>query len=671
MSSRKRKQSDSGSLVPGKSQRLVKSSPELRRVKTESVSHRRSASQPKSGVSLSFDGATPRTLVENFLTTHTTAETTRKLPRVSSSPCRRSPRRRLSRIDSTLRKKAVIHNVLKDANDGPTPRSLIQAVIAQAPPETPVEGTHITARNVHQMTPTDNFVSEDTHVLSGGDQTPSYSFLEANRYPLHDRARMLKDKKLEHLAAAPAKVKSVNESAHESLAQLSPVRRSPRWNKDSSPSTPSKKKTTVLRLSKGSAEDPTPRSLIQAMVTHAPPETPIVGTELGEKTAQRMTAPESLILDSTQVMSDVDQLEDSLLQLYRSEHHKRRADVNIAKFATDVKERIDQEAARDDGIYEEEEDKDKHTSEIHEPVDKLQSPSVDVVTKAVDGLLADVVNEIQSGNSSTVCFTSEIKEILQSEAQSVSRETMEQADDQQNMDSVSDEPPSESESVETSQHSTEKMFTDNEDSEHNDHVDYDELGDESEMQEELIMPVLFPNGMKQLKITELLNSAALQNVDSELANMQASFAELVQADFLPTGNRQAEKPPQVLKIRNRAPKSMKPKGEAPPKRLPRSLTKSIAQHFTRNQRMSREVLDEVEKVADKFWKNVASDLSAYAQHAKRKSNNECDVELLMKRQGFVTPEQSMYSLVEEYLPLEYRQEIIPIARSGNVIEPKR
>jgi len=41
------------------------------------------------------------------------------------------------------------------------------------------------------------------------------------------------------------------------------------------------------------------------------------------------------------------------------------------------------------------------------------------------------------------------------------------------------------------------------------------------------------------------------------------------------------------------------------------------------------------------------------------------------RQGFVTPEQSMYSLVEEYLPLEYRQEIIPIARSGNVIEPKR
>ena len=218
-------------------------------------------------------------------------------------------------------------------------------------------------------------------------------------------------------------------------------------------------------------------------------------------------------------------------------------------------------------------------------MDKLQSPSVDVVTKAVDGLLADVVNEIQSGNSSTVCFTSEIKEILQSEAQSVSRETMEQADDQQNMDSVSDEPPSESESVETSQHSTEKMFTDNEDSEHNDHVDYDELGDESEMQEELIMPVLFPNGMKQLKITELFNSAAyvvnllggfsiemltlmwlpmgkswcfmwflsvcffrLQNVDSELANMQASFAELVQADFLPTGNRQAEKPPQVLKM---------------------------------------------------------------------------------------------------------------------------
>jgi len=125
-----------------------------------------------------------------------------------------------------------------------------------------------------------------------------------------------------------------------------------------------------------------------------------------------------LIMDENEVISrdlfSVDQLEDSLLQLYRSEHHKRRADVNIAKFATDVKERIDQEgeawwlenlflsqslteswtlslcvcvfvhtcmsllfadeypsqmfcaillsAARDDGIYEEEEDKDKHVS---------------------------------------------------------------------------------------------------------------------------------------------------------------------------------------------------------------------------------------------------------------------------------------------------------------------
>ena len=40
------------------------------------------------------------------------------------------------------------------------------------------------------------------------------------------------------------------------------------------------------------------------------------------------------------------------------------------------------------------------------------------------------------------------------------------------------------------------------------------------------------------------------------------------------------------------------------------------------------------------------------------------------RQRFVTSEKSMYRLVEDYLPLQYQQEIIPCASAGNVVSPK-
>lgn len=41
--------------------------------------------------------------------------------------------------------------------------------------------------------------------------------------------------------------------------------------------------------------------------------------------------------------------------------------------------------------------------------------------------------------------------------------------------------------------------------------------------------------------------------------------------------------------------------------------------------------------------------------------------LLCCRQGFITDRESLYSLVEKYLPLEYREEIIPTVQAGNKI----
>ena len=40
------------------------------------------------------------------------------------------------------------------------------------------------------------------------------------------------------------------------------------------------------------------------------------------------------------------------------------------------------------------------------------------------------------------------------------------------------------------------------------------------------------------------------------------------------------------------------------------------------------------------------------------------------RQGLVKSKESFHALIEKYLPMEYRQEIIPTAKSGNKVVPK-
>lgn len=122
-----------------------------------------------------------------------------------------------------------------------------------------------------------------------------------------------------------------------------------------------------------------------------------------------------------------------------------------------------------------------------------------------------------------------------------------------------------------------------------------------------------------------------------------------------------EKPPKG-KEGTKVPK--KPTGP----RMPPSLIKSVFQHFSQA-KVSKEALETVENGSNLFFKQVSSDLMAYCKHAHRSTIELADVELLMKRQGFITDKQSLYSLVEKYLPLEYRQEIIPTVQAGNKIIP--
>nr|XP_035138417.2 centromere protein T isoform X2 [Callithrix jacchus] len=85
--------------------------------------------------------------------------------------------------------------------------------------------------------------------------------------------------------------------------------------------------------------------------------------------------------------------------------------------------------------------------------------------------------------------------------------------------------------------------------------------------------------------------------------------------------------------------------------------------------MERKALEMVEKCLDKYFQHLCDDLEVFAAHAGRKTVNPEDVELLMRRQGLVTDQVSLHVLVERYLPLEYRQLLIPCASSGNSVFP--
>ncbi|XP_076771915.1 centromere protein T isoform X2 [Arvicanthis niloticus] len=85
--------------------------------------------------------------------------------------------------------------------------------------------------------------------------------------------------------------------------------------------------------------------------------------------------------------------------------------------------------------------------------------------------------------------------------------------------------------------------------------------------------------------------------------------------------------------------------------------------------VEKKALEIVEKCLDKYFRHLCNDLEVFAAHAGRKTVKPKDLELLMRRQGLVTDRVSLHVLVERYLPLEYRQQLIPCAFSGNSVFP--
>ncbi|KAG9336984.1 hypothetical protein JZ751_030002 [Albula glossodonta] len=106
------------------------------------------------------------------------------------------------------------------------------------------------------------------------------------------------------------------------------------------------------------------------------------------------------------------------------------------------------------------------------------------------------------------------------------------------------------------------------------------------------------------------------------------------------------------------------------KGLPKSYIMSTFKHFAKTT-VSSDTYPVLKDIMDKYFDRLADDLEAYATHANRKTIEVEDVELLMRRQGFVTDSMPVDVLIEKYLPREYRTLLKPMATSGNKVIPKQ
>ncbi|XP_029495196.2 centromere protein T isoform X2 [Oncorhynchus nerka] len=103
--------------------------------------------------------------------------------------------------------------------------------------------------------------------------------------------------------------------------------------------------------------------------------------------------------------------------------------------------------------------------------------------------------------------------------------------------------------------------------------------------------------------------------------------------------------------------------------LSKSYIMSVFKHFAKT-KVSTDVYPVLKEIMELYFDRLADDLEMFAAHAKRKTIEVEDVELLMRRQGFVTDSMPVNVLIEKYLPMESRKLLIPVATSGNYVIPK-
>ena len=68
-------------------------------------------------------------------------------------------------------------------------------------------------------------------------------------------------------------------------------------------------------------------------------------------------------------------------------------------------------------------------------------------------------------------------------------------------------------------------------------------------------------------------------------------------------------------------------------------------------------------------RQASGDLTVYASHAGRKTLELEDVVLLLKRQRIISDKDPFEFLVNEHLPLEYAEQLLPCALAGKEVVP--
>ncbi|KAJ7311950.1 hypothetical protein JRQ81_006272 [Phrynocephalus forsythii] len=121
--------------------------------------------------------------------------------------------------------------------------------------------------------------------------------------------------------------------------------------------------------------------------------------------------------------------------------------------------------------------------------------------------------------------------------------------------------------------------------------------------------------------------------------------------------------PSVKQVRKAAKRERSSKCEPA---LPSSLVKNIFNHYVRMP-VTKDAFKAVQRCVNLYFRNLSDDLEAYTNHARRKTTESADLELLMRRQGLITDKMPLNVLIERHLPLEYRKLLIPVATTGNKV----
>ncbi|KAL7265982.1 hypothetical protein RUND412_011488 [Rhizina undulata] len=98
--------------------------------------------------------------------------------------------------------------------------------------------------------------------------------------------------------------------------------------------------------------------------------------------------------------------------------------------------------------------------------------------------------------------------------------------------------------------------------------------------------------------------------------------------------------------------------------FPRRVVKQLASKIT-GKSISNETLNAIVAASEAFFEQVGEDLEAFARHARRRTVEDGDVVLLMRRQRQLNASTTTFGLAERHLPRELLHEIRMPVKSLN------